>query len=341
MFRPATTFDAGTVRLVDALDLDACPLGAITRMRVWMVADGLGDRTRVPVVVLRGATPGPVLGVTAVLHGNELNGMPVVHELIRSLDPAAVVGSVVVVPVINVPGYHLHQRQFLDSKDLNQTFPGKEGGTPSQVFAHRFLNRVVRSFTHLVDVHTASFGRVNSLYVRSDMNHPVAADMAISMAPELIVHNFGTDGTLRSAAMAAGIPAITVEVGNPQRFQPQRISDTCEGLRNLMTHLGMTDAARTPPPSDPVICARSYWLYTETGGVLSVYPALLDRLAEGQPIADVRDVFDREIDRCHAPQDGVVVGHSTNPVGPTGSRILHLGVVGDPATVTDPSPRNE
>ena len=129
--------------LVDSLDVESCPRGEVTRLRVWLVADGLGDRIRLPVVVVRGRGEGPVVGVTAAMHGNELNGIPVIHEVVRTLDAERLAGTVVAIPVLNVPGYHLHQREFLDGIDLNRAFPGREGGTPSQVFASRLLERVV------------------------------------------------------------------------------------------------------------------------------------------------------------------------------------------------------
>lgn len=329
---------------VDRLDLEACPPGSVSRFRVWLVADGLGDRIRLPVIVVRGVRPGPVLGITAALHGNELNGVGVVHELVRGLDPAELTGAVLALPVVNVPGYHLHRREFLDGVDLNRVFPGREGGTPSALFAARLMDRIVLRMTHLIDLHTASFGRVNSLYVRADMNDPLTATLARVFGPEIIVHNFGTDGTLRSAASSAGIPSITVEIGDPQRFQERRVRSTIQGLRGVMAHLGMLplpEQTGDNGAAEPVVCARSYWLRTRTGGVLDVLPTLLDRLEAGQTVAVVRDTFGDLLETYTAPEGGVVVGRSTNPVAPTGSRILHLGVPGDPAEVRTPSPREE
>lgn len=318
-------------QLVDRLDLASCPAASVTRLRVWLVADGLGDRIRIPVVVVRGATPGPVLGVTAALHGNELNGIPVVHELVRSLDPLELSGTVLAIPVVNLPGYHLHHRDFLDHIDLNRVFPGHEDGPPSSIFAARLLERVVMQMTHLIDLHTASFGRVNSLYVRADMNDPVMAAMARLVTPEIIVHNSDKDGTLRSAAAGAGIPSITIEIGDPQRFQARRVRTTTQGIRAIMAHLGMIEPADgSDDAGEPLICSRSYWLRTRVGGVLHVHCGLVDQLEARQLIAEVQDAFGDVLESYRAPEAGIVIGRSTNPVAPTGSRIVHLGVLGDP-----------
>jgi hypothetical protein len=118
------------------------------------------------------------------------------------VDAAALRRTLVGVAVVNVPGYLLQQRRFVDGTDLNHIMPGESAGNAPQVYAHRLLERVVRRFDYLIDLHTASFGRINSLYVRADMTHAVAARMAYLQRPQIIVHNPASDRTL-----------FTVEIG--------------------------------------------------------------------------------------------------------------------------------
>jgi predicted deacylase len=107
------------------------------------------------------------------------------------------------------------------------------------------MNKVVNNFNYLIDLHTASFGRVNSYYVRADMNDPVTATMARLQYPQIVLHNSGQDGTLRSAAAQKGIKSITVEIGNPQQFQDQFIHWSYKGLLNILEHLGMYNNDKT------------------------------------------------------------------------------------------------
>jgi predicted deacylase len=111
------------------------------------------------------------------------------------------------------------------------------------------------------------------------------------------------------------------------------VHTTIQGIRAVMAHLGMIPPNGAPEDApEPIICARSYWLRTRLGGVLHVRPGLLDRLEAGEPVAEVREVFGDVLDTYTAPEAGIVVGRSTNPVAPTGSRILHLGVPVDSVT---------
>lgn len=72
-------------------------------------------------------------------------------------------------PCVNVWGFLKFQREFADGRDLNRQFPGKEDGYASQVFTYHLMNKIISQFNYMVDLHTASFGRINSYYVRADM----------------------------------------------------------------------------------------------------------------------------------------------------------------------------
>ena len=311
-----------------ALDIEAVPPHAITRVHVEVVGDGLASDILVPVLVARGRKPGPVFGITAAVHGNELNGIRAIHALFERLEVDKLRGTVVGVTALNVPGLHNHERVFVDGRDLNHIFPGHKHGDVSQVYAHRIVQRIVKRFDYLVDLHTASFGRINSLYIRADMLHPECARMAYLQRPQIIVHNPPADRTLRGTAMALGIPAITVEIGDPQRFQPNYVKSSRMGLRRVMADARMLPKQRRVAEGpEPVICDHSYWLYTDRGGLLEVLPQATDRVAKGERVAILRNAFGDIIREYCAPEDGIVVGKSVNPVGQTGARILHLGII--------------
>lgn len=312
------------------LVIDDFPRGELSRLYVDLVANGLAQDILLPVLVARGRKDGPVFGLTAAVHGNELNGIRVIHGLMHHIKPSTLRGTVVAVVVVNVPGLHRHQREFVDGGDLNHIFPGHEAGNVAEVYAHRVLDRVVNRFDYLVDLHTASFGRVNSLYVRADMTHAATATMAYLQRPQIIVHNPPSDYTLRGAAMDLGIPAITLEIGDPQRFQPSLVRSSRIGLRAVLAAAGMLPQRSAAEGPEPVLCQKSRWMYTDRGGLLEVLPRPTDRVTAGERVAILRNAFGDVIREYHAPEDGIVIGKSVNPVGQTGARILHLGSLAAP-----------
>jgi len=298
-------------------------------MRVVMTENASGNETLIPVIAVRAKDYKPVVGVTAVVHGNELNGIPVIHRLIESLARTELLrGSVVAVPIVNVPGYLRKQREFEDGQDLNRIMPGKAEGNEAAIYSNRFMARIASKFDYLIDLHTASAGRVNSLYVRADMKNEVIAKMARLIAPQIIVHSPEPDGSLRDACVQLGASALTVEVGDPQRLQRGLVRAARLGIQEVLEHLGLIPDISDTGDDEIVECARSYWMYTDRGGVLSVLPGVADEVKEGDVVARLFNVWGDSVREYRAPESGVVVGKSTDPAARAGSRILHLGIPG-------------
>ncbi|EPB89898.1 hypothetical protein HMPREF1544_03281 [Mucor circinelloides 1006PhL] len=325
----------------DKLEVDEFPLNTISTAWIKMMTQGLSEWLKLPIVVCRGTEDGPVVGITAAVHGNELNGVPCIHRVISQIDVNKLKGTVVAVPCVNVWGFLKFQREFADGRDLNRQFPGKSDGYASQVFCDHLMNKIISQFNYMVDLHTASFGRINSYYVRADMNDPLGAKMAKLQQPQILLHNSGQDGTLRSAAAARGIKAITVEIGNPQTFQDRYIQWSFMGIMRILDHFEMYDLKNINMteietlaneenlngPPHTVLCSRGFWLYTKTGGLLEVYPGVNKLVKKGEIIARIKNMFGNVIDEYFSPCTGVVIGRSSNPVAMAGDRIVHMGVI--------------
>lgn len=315
------------IETVDDLHLHDLPRGTRTRLWLEVAQDALGLPIRLPVLVARGRVAGKTAAITAAVHGDEVNGIPVIHRLFAQLDPARMRGDLIAVPVVNVIAFELHSRRMHEAVDLNHAFPGNASGNLGAVLAHRLLERIVHPADLLIDLHTASRGRANPLYVRADMKHPASAQMAYLQRPQIILHNPPSDGTLRGAAAEHGIPAITVEIGNPSRVQKEVARRATVGVRAVLAEHGIIPRRPVALGPPPVLCSRSRWLYTDDGGLLEVLPALVDRVQEGEPIATLTDLFGEHRRTYTAPEDGIVIGRSVDPVAATGARLLHLGAL--------------
>ncbi|RME40549.1 MAG: peptidase M14 [Deltaproteobacteria bacterium] len=314
-------------RRVTHLDIEDTPRGSIGRFLVHIATDGMGMPIYVPVQVARGVEDGPVLGLTAAIHGNELNGIPVIQRLFREIDPLHLRGTVVGVLVANVPSYLRRVRRFINGKDLNHIMPGRPDGDVSEIYAYRLIDRIIKHFDYLLDLHTASFGRVNSYYIRADLSDPTTRTLAVLQNAQIIVHNPPSDGTLRGAANAMGIPAITLEVGNPNTFQRGYIRGGLTGIHNTLAWLNMMEGALdTRTPEKTIICHRSYWIYSDEGGLLTVPIEVTQKVQKGQVIARIQNIWGDVVREYEAPEEGVIIGKEINPVNQTGGRILHLGI---------------
>lgn len=314
--------------VMDTLNIEKIPEGKSLGY-VRMFRRGSGDLVMVPVIAFKSGRSGPTLGIVSSLHGNELNGIEVIHKLSETIEISKLNGTVIMVPVANVPGFEAERRTFIDGTDLNRVMPGKKQGTPGEMYAYRLFHRLIVHFDYLIDLHTASFGRINSNYVRADLKNEVSFMLAMNANAQIIVHTLQPHNSLRGAAMAIGIPAITLELGNPQTFQEQMIERGYLGLKRIMGVLDMYPPSEEPM-EDPVTCKRSFWVRTEYGGILTVYVKLLERVKKGQEIASIHTLHGEHIHTFKSPEDGIIVGRTVNPVATTGGRIVHLGIVGMP-----------
>jgi len=324
------------IPVLKELLLESLPPGKITKVKVAIQQDATGEWVVVHVIVAKGKFDGPVLGLTSALHGNELNGIPLIFRLLREVDVDTMKGTLVAIPVCNPPGYLRKQRGFSDNQDLNRLFPGKKDGNCGQSYVYHFLHKVITKFNYHIDLHTASTGRVNSLYVRADMNNPICNQMAILQKPQIIVHNTAPDGSLRSAAMDLGIPSITLEIGDPLAFHKTYVATALNGVENVIKWLHLDDVldagsstldkpriSRTDSlfnvddiGEKPVttICSRSRWMYSQHGGVLRVLPDVNTWVYKDDVVARVQNLFGDIVHTYRAAADGIIVGKSSNPI---------------------------
>ncbi len=284
---------------------------------------------QVPFIVVRGRHEGPTLGISAAVHGNELNGILIVQAILESLDPEKLHGNLLCAPVVNVPGFNLGKRYFIDDVDLNSTFPGKKGGKPSEQYAYTFRKTFLPDLDYLIDIHTASQGRLNTMYVRVDLDSPPARALAMNFNPEIVLNAKGSDRTFRAAARALGIPAITVEAGNPSVIQGKMVFQGELGIRNIMNSLNMLEDGVLAVPRRPVLCKSSEWLRTKNGGLLRVKFGLGNRVDKKQLLAELVSPFGDVLVEYHAPYAGIVIGMAANPISIPGTRYCHLGKVID------------
>ncbi len=312
---------------INQINLASVPKGKVSRYWLHLVEDGMGVPVRLPLIIAKGFEDGKVLGLTAAIHGNELNGIPVIQRLFKEIDPLTLKGCVIGVPIVNVPSFLRKKRRFLDGVDLNHIMPGAENGNVSSVYAWRVVNKLLKHLDYLLDLHTASNGRINSYYIRADMGNPTVRKMALLQNPQIIVHNPPNDGTLRGAADDLGIPAITFEVGNPNLFQKGLIRDGLTGIHNLLSYLEMTDSDLEEISNETKICKNSYWIYSDLGGLLTVHPQVTEIVEKDQLIATVRNIFGDITKQYFSPEKGIIIGKSVSPVNQTGGRIVHLGIL--------------
>jgi len=276
------------------------------------------------VTVARGARPGPTLCLTAGIHGDELNGFEIAHRAHAQLDPAGLAGTLIAVPAVNAFGFRTGSRYLPDRRDLNRFFPGSARGSIASRLAGVVFEQVIRRCDALIDLHTGSFQRTNQPQIRTDLDEPRALALARSFGSGVVLHGRGPKGSLRRAALDAGIPAVIYEAGEPLRFEEEEIRRGVEGVANVMADLGMTTGR--PTRREGVVFRSTRWLRAEqVGGVFLTERRPGERVRQGELLGTVTDPITHEREEIRAPADGQIIGMAVPQVVLVGYGLFHLG----------------
>ena len=288
-----------------------------------------GDELSLPVRVVRAEAPGPALLVTAAVHGDEINGTGIVHELMFARKPVVKRGALVMVPVIDLFGFETQSRYMPDRRDLNRCFPGNARGSLSRRVARAIFDDLVLKCDYGLDLHSAATGRTNFPNVRADLRNVGCRRLAEAFGCELIVGGTGPEGSLRRAAVKAGVPTVILEAGEPSKIEPTVLEIGVRGVLNVLAKLGMTDDAPRRPPYQTTV-TRTTWLRAQAGGLLRFHVAPGDVVEKGQAISTNVGVFGDSQNVLLAPASGIVLGMTTLPVVKPGEPICHLAVPKQP-----------
>ncbi|MCA9528915.1 MAG: succinylglutamate desuccinylase/aspartoacylase family protein [Myxococcales bacterium] len=283
--------------------------------------------SRLPVWIAHGRYPGPVVWLSAAIHGDELNGVAIVREVFAQLRPKALAGTVLAVPVVNVFGILQQSRYLPDRRDLNRSFPGSPRGSLASRLAHLFFDSIVRRCSLGIDFHTGSNGRANLPQIRCDLDTPDTLALATAFGPPLVLDAKLRDGSLRSAAADLGTPVLLYEAGEALRFDEHAIGAGVRGTLRVLRARGMVDDAPDPPDVPPVVALGSTWTRAGRSGFCHLSVELGDRVEDGQVVGRVVDTVGGKGRPVHARHGGVVIGRSTSALVYRGDAVVHVAKV--------------
>jgi hypothetical protein len=284
-----------------------------------------GTPIDLPLRVIRGPKPGPALFVTGAIHGDELNGIGVVRELIVS-PPELRAGTLVLVPVVNVLGFERHSRYMPDRRDLNRAFPGSATGSLSSRMAHAIFSEIVQRCQYGIDLHSAATHRTNLPNIRADMSDVQIQRIAIAFGCEVIVNSEGPEASMRRTALSTGCATIILEAGEIWKIEPTIVEVGVTGVRNVLIELSMLDGEQVRPEYQAIV-DRLLWVRAAEGGLLQFHVAPGDVVEMGQPVATITGLLG-EIRRVqNSPISGIVLGMTTLPTVKPGDPICNVAVL--------------
>lgn len=284
----------------------------------------IGGGVGVPVRVIAAPRPGPVIFLMGVVHGDELNGLGIIREIAFERPLDLVRGTIIALPVVNIPGLENHSRYLSDRRDLNRCFPGAAKGSLSGRLARLIWDEIVTKCDYGIDFHTAAVRRTNYPNVRADFGSQGALELGRAFGCHLLVHSSGAVGSLRRTATAADIPTIVLEAGEVWKIEPGIMELGVQGTYNVLAHLRMI---RQKPAANLIEeIRRTIWIRAESGGILKFHVAPGQAVRKGQILATNLGIFGQHQNQISAPAAGFILGMTTMPAVKPGEAVFHLAI---------------
>ena len=280
---------------------------------------------KMPVYVKRSRKDGPVIFVSAAVHGDELNGVEIIRRLIRRRSLKLTKGTLIFVPMVNVYGVLNQSRYMPDRRDLNRVFPGSARGSLAGRLAHIFLSEIVSKCDYGIDLHTGAIHRSNLPQVRANLDDVETREMAETFGVPVLLNSNLRDGSLRESAVEHGVKILLYEAGEALRFDELSIRAGEKGVLNVLGYLGMVRKRKSSSKKiTPFIAYSSSWVRAVTSGFVHDKVQNGDQVVKGQVLAEIGDSFGEVQSEVLAGREGIIIGKQNIPLVQEGDAMFHI-----------------
>ena len=285
-----------------------------------------------PVNVINGSESGAKLWISAAIHGDEINGVEIIRQVVSQVDASKLNGTLVAVPIVNVFGFIDQSRYLPDRRDLNRCFPGSENGSLASRLANLFMREIVNRCTHGIDLHTAAIHRTNLPQIRANLENPETYRCAKAFGSKVMIHSNTRDGSLRQAVSNKGLPILLYEAGEALRFDEDAIDMGVKGIFRVMKQLGMYELStdnQLPREEESLQVEQSKWVRANRSGIFIIQTKLGEMVTKKQVIGIITDALGNKTIEVKSPLTGIVIGHVQNPLVNQGDALIHVGKTSD------------
>ncbi|MBC2776911.1 succinylglutamate desuccinylase/aspartoacylase family protein [Parasphingopyxis marina] len=283
-----------------------------------------------PVRIVHGKRPGPVLFVSAGIHGDEITGVEVIRRLLKRIRPGKLAGTLLCVPIVNVLGFVGNSRYLPDRRDLNRCFPGAKSGSLAGQLASTFRTEIIARADFGIDLHSAAIHRTNLPQLRISPDSPRAHALAAAFSPPAIIVSPLREKSLRATALETGVEMLLYEAGEALRFDDFSIRVGVNGIVRVMAAMDMLSLKpRKQAIAKPVESSKSLWIRAPRGGSWLIGVKAGRFVQPGAKLGIVANPVGLEEEAVTTPIGGIVIGHSRLGVVNQGDALVHIAELGE------------
>lgn len=286
-------------------------------------------KLKIPIIIERSKIAGPTVLFSAGLHGDEINGVEIVRQLITQKINKPKCGTIICIPVLNVFGFVNQSRQFPDGRDLNRVFPGSKTGSLASRFAYYILKEIIPHVDYVVDFHAGGASRFNAPQIRIVPNDVELKKLADVFNAPFGLYSKNISGSFRNACTRLGKKILLFEGGKSAHIDSQITIEGVEGSKRFLEHLGMLSSKQivTEPKNKTTFIKKSSWIRANSSGMFHEEVKINDFVTKGQLLAIISDPYGQVEHKVKAPNSGFIINVNDASIVYQGDAIFHISNV--------------
>ncbi|MFC5047919.1 succinylglutamate desuccinylase/aspartoacylase family protein [Aquimarina hainanensis] len=283
-------------------------------------------KVEIPIIIERSKNPGPTVLITGGIHGDEINGVEVVRQVIAKKINKPKKGTIICVPVLNVFGFLNMNRFFPDGRDLNRIFPGKKNGSLASRFAYQFVNEILPVADICLDFHTGGGSRFNAPHIRvAPGDDQLIALSKVFNAPFTLLSK-NLKGSYRNTCTKMGKDILLFEGGKSMSSNKDIAREGVYGTIRVLDYLGMLDTnfKISEIRRETIVIKKSTWVRAKYSGLLHVKIPYGKKVVKDEVLATITDPYGKKRYEVKAPNEGYIINVNEAPIVYKGDAILHI-----------------
>lgn len=302
------------------------PMGASKEINFNIAKLHTGTNIEIPIIIERAKTPGPTILFTAGIHGDEINGVDIVRQLITRKINKPKRGTIICMPILNIFGFLNSNRAFPDGRDLNRMFPGSANGSLASRVAHRLMNEIIPEVDLIVDFHTGGASRFNAAQIRIVKDHPELDELARIFGAPFVLYSDHIAKTFRNACFQLGKPILLYE-GGKSFYVDNLISKIgVEGVKRLLDHYGMLNPRiKASTPKRPTIFIEdSTWIRARQSGMFKPLININTKVTVNTILGQITDPYGKVYNEVKSTIDGYIINVNEASLVYQGDALFHI-----------------
>jgi len=290
----------------------------------------LHTRTKIdiPVIVCRARKDGPCVLITAGIHGDEVNGVEIVRQIVANKYNVPQAGTIICVPVINPFGFIMQTREFPDGRDLNRFFPGAQKGSLASKVAHALMTELVPHADYCIDYHTGGAARFNYSQLRISNENPELLELAKTFGTKFIKYSSYREKSYRESATKLGKMVLLFEGGKSLNLDREVTRSGINGALRVLNHLGVRTLSEGDPALEfkytPIIFDQSTWIRAKHSGMYRSLVRNGTKIQKNDIIGTITDPYGSFEKKVKSTVNGYIICLNHSPIVTMGDALVHI-----------------